>query len=388
MNTGDPRDRALDAMLGRRGPSGPATAQCLDAETLAAYAEGGLSEPARADAEAHMGNCARCQSVMAAIVTSAGEVEQAPAQAPGRSWWPFDLRWLMPLAGAAAALVLWMVVPASGPSWRAVRSRRARVSRIEPAPTRSSPRLRGPHGMSRRLRLLRHPTALRQWRPFPPRLEPPRKRRPRRLPVGWPRGRIDGRARWRTLPSHVNEERRRQEADQLAKVEDRATPAAGLTSAAPAAPRESRGDEANRPASAPPPAAIEAFGTTDLRRSAPAGARTELRSLDPAVRWRLAEPGIIERSTNAGASWDWFDTGVRMPLSAGACPSASACWVVGNAGLVLLTTDARTWRPLTPPSSEDLVAVDATDAAAAVVRAAGGQRFRTTDAGATWTRVP
>ena len=43
MNTGDPRDRALDAMLGRRVPSGPATAQCLDAETLAAYAEGGLS---------------------------------------------------------------------------------------------------------------------------------------------------------------------------------------------------------------------------------------------------------------------------------------------------------------------------------------------------------
>ena len=195
MNTGDPRDRALDAMLGRRVPSGPATAQCLDAETLAAYAEGGLSDPARADAEAHMDNCARCQTVMAAIVTSAGEIGQAPAQALGRSWWPFDLRWLMPLAGAAAAVVLWMVVPAIGPE-----PARARLE--DPArPDTMSPRLRGPHGMSRRLRLLRHPTARRQWRPFPPCLEPPRKRRPRRLPVGWPRGRIDGRARWRTLPS-------------------------------------------------------------------------------------------------------------------------------------------------------------------------------------------
>ena len=121
MSSTDPRDRALEAMLGKRGRSRPAAADCLDAETLAAYAEGGLSDQQRAEAEGHMAGCARCQMVMAAIVKSAGDVERAPASVPGRSWWPLDLRWLMPLAGAAAAALLWMVVPAGGPERQSAR---------------------------------------------------------------------------------------------------------------------------------------------------------------------------------------------------------------------------------------------------------------------------
>ena len=231
MNTGDPRDRALDAMLGRRGPSGPVTAQCLDAETLAAYAEGGLTEPARADAEAHLGNCARCQSVMAAIVTSAGEVEQAPAGAPGRSWWPFDLRWLMPLAGAAAALVLWMVVPASGPEpARARLEDRTRPDTIEPAPqgpprsVEASPFVAPPDNAAPVATVPASPRAAEKETTSEAgsglAARPQDRRENTTAEAGQP----------------INEERRRQEADQLAKVEDRATPAAGLTSAAPAAP--------------------------------------------------------------------------------------------------------------------------------------------------------
>ena len=185
---------------------------------------------------------------------------------------------------------------------------------------------------------------------------------------------------------------RRAEADQLAKVEDRAAPKAGVTPATPPALQESVVvAEANRPAAAAPAPAppTQAFGTTAAtRQSSAAGARTDLRSLDPAVRWRLAEPGIVERSTNEGATWQRLDTGVRTPLRAGDCPSASTCWVVGDAGVVLLTTDAQQWRQVTPPSAEDLVAVDAADAGAAVVRAANGRSFRTTDGGTRWTSVP
>jgi hypothetical protein len=162
----------------------------------------------------------------------------------------------------------------------------------------------------------------------------------------------------------ANEAPRRAEADRLAKAEAPTEPVAGVTPAA-------------------PPAA-QALGRADL---APSDV-PELRSLDPGVRWRLAEPGIVERSTNGGASWERLDTGVRIPFRAGACPSASACWIIGDAGVVLLTTDAKTWRRLTSPSPEDLVAVDAADATAAVVRAASGLRFRTLDGGGTWTRVP
>ena len=318
---------------------------------------------------------------MAAIVTSAGEIGQAPAQALGRSWWPFDLRWLMPLAGAAAAVVLWMVVPAIGPE-----PARARLE-DRPAPTPSSPRLRGPHGMSRRLRLLRHPTARRQWRPFPPRLEPPRKRRASEAAGGLAARQDRREGTLADAAQPVNEERRRQEADQLAKVEDRSTPAAGLTSAAPAAPRESRGDEANRPAPDP------SGGHRGLRHDGPAPVGANWCPDGTA----LARPRRALAPRRARHHRAQHERGRVLGLVRHRRPDAAQrrCLSVGVGVLGrwerrpgLLTTDARTWRPLTPPSSEDLVAVDATDAAAAVVRAAGGQRFRTTDAGATLDARP
>ena len=46
MTTDDPRDRALDTLLGRR-PEAAASADCLDAETMAAWADGGLERSRR-----------------------------------------------------------------------------------------------------------------------------------------------------------------------------------------------------------------------------------------------------------------------------------------------------------------------------------------------------
>jgi hypothetical protein len=372
-------------MLGKRRRSRPAAADCLDAETLAAYAEGGLSDQQRAEAEGHMTGCARCQMVMAAIVKSAGDVERAPVSVPGRSWWPLDLRWLMPLAGAAAAALLWMVVPAGGPERQSAQLEdRARPDGSKPS--QSAARVAesaepSPLVVAPAPSLSAVPRAVEEKAAKPESFSP--------LAV-----------REQQLERQLAEQAerknlavRRGEADQLAKKEERAAPEAGVTPATPPARQESVVvAEANRPAAAatapaPPP---QALGTTaDTRRSSSAaGARTDLRSLDPAVRWRLAEPGIVERSRNEGATWERLDTGVRTLLRAGDCPSASTCWVVGDAGVVLLTTDAQQWRQVTPPSPEDLVAVDAADAGAAVVRAANGRSFRTTDGGTRWTSVP
>src|SRR5712692_3582980 len=44
------------------------TSACLDAETIAAWADGGLSRRDRAAAEAHAAECPRCQAVVAALV--------------------------------------------------------------------------------------------------------------------------------------------------------------------------------------------------------------------------------------------------------------------------------------------------------------------------------
>ena len=107
MSTPQSRDRALEQLLRRRTPAASAvTPACADSETLAAWIDGGLDAQAMAETELHLSNCARCQAMLAAIVRSEPD---APAVLP---WWSrMHLRWLVPLTAAAAATVLWMVVP-------------------------------------------------------------------------------------------------------------------------------------------------------------------------------------------------------------------------------------------------------------------------------------
>jgi photosystem II stability/assembly factor-like uncharacterized protein len=76
---------------------------------------------------------------------------------------------------------------------------------------------------------------------------------------------------------------------------------------------------------------------------------------------------------------------VTTPLNAGSSPSTNVCWIVGRLGVVLLTTDGRTWRGITFPVMTDLSSVTATDARNATVVTADGQAFTTVDGGMTWT---
>jgi Putative zinc-finger len=97
-------DRLLPATLAARdaAPDGG----CLDAETLAAWADGALNASDRANAEAHAADCARCRSLLAAMVRT-----EPPATAAES---PFRLRarwWLLATLPAAAALVVWFAVP-------------------------------------------------------------------------------------------------------------------------------------------------------------------------------------------------------------------------------------------------------------------------------------
>ena len=103
------RDRTIEHMLGdaleRHAASAPSDA-CLDAETAAAWADGALSDVDRRRVEGHAASCARCQALVAALVRT--------SPAPVRSSW-FRLpriAWLAPLTAAAAALIVWAIVPA------------------------------------------------------------------------------------------------------------------------------------------------------------------------------------------------------------------------------------------------------------------------------------
>jgi hypothetical protein len=98
------QDRWLKA--GLRQPPAPASADCLDAETLAAFADGGLNAQASAAVELHASSCTRCTAVLAAMERS------APARAATHAWTPARvMRWLIPLTAAATAVAIWVAVP-------------------------------------------------------------------------------------------------------------------------------------------------------------------------------------------------------------------------------------------------------------------------------------
>jgi hypothetical protein len=113
----------------------------------------------------------------------------------------------------------------------------------------------------------------------------------------------------------------------------------------------------------------------------------DILSPDPMVRWRIAG-STVQRSTDSGVRWELQPTGTTAELTAGSALSASTIWIVGRDGVVLLSTDGRTWRRVPFPEITDLSVVRARDARSVSVKTADGRSFSTTDAGATWDPRP
>jgi hypothetical protein len=105
------------------------------------------------------------------------------------------------------------------------------------------------------------------------------------------------------------------------------------------------------------------------------------------VRWRLrgSSTAAVERSIDGGTTWLPVPIPVTPLLAGGSAPANTVCWLAGRAGTVLLSTDGTTFRQVTKPADADLVSVRATDARSATVRTADGRTFTTTDGGLTWT---
>jgi hypothetical protein len=105
---------------------------------------------------------------------------------------------------------------------------------------------------------------------------------------------------------------------------------------------------------------------------------------DPAILWRFAGSGFVERSKDGGATWQGEEPSAGGQLVAGAAPSVNVCWIVGREGVILLTKDAKNWKRIPPPVNTDFIGVTAESAASATVTAADGRKFATKDGGKKW----
>jgi hypothetical protein len=155
---------------------------------------------------------------------------------------------------------------------------------------------------------------------------------------------------------------------------------------------KSVGGATSRPAPQEQPAtgAVAGLRESSAMRMANARSSVTVSVPDSAVLWRVTSAGLIERSTDAGATWALQVSGVVADLLAGSAPSVKVCWIVGRSGTILRTTDGGAhWLKVSSPINDDLAAVFAVDAQQATVSAASSNKtYKTLDAGQTWTPVP
>ena len=350
------RDATLDRLLTGRAARGSAdpTPACLDANTLAAWADDALSAGEMAAAEAHAADCARCQAMLSAMAKTA---PVAPAAA-ATSWWMPSLRWLVPLTAAAAAVLVWTIVP--GPNGGSVNVRQVSQN-AEPTSQLSSP----PSPSEK-------PPATDSYARVPSVTATPR-REPQTLAEK--KDEVDRKAQASADTSALADASERN-ADLSRRSADPSRRSAEGAKA------EVRLDRARAAAEAAPSAQSMAktysFGAPE----------NIIVSSNPASRWRILQGGAVQRSADGGATWQTQNTGVSDTLSGGSSPSPSVCWLVGPKGIVLRTTDGRSWTRVPFPEAVPLSSVRATDDQTATVTTEDGRQFVTEDGGRTWTRKP
>jgi Photosynthesis system II assembly factor YCF48 len=431
----DERDRSIEVLLRQRrqDDAGVRTSeQCVDAEVLAAWMDGSLSGSALADAEKHAAGCARCQALLVSMA-------KTTPQTHGLPWWrTVTARWLVPVAAIATALVVWVAVEQGPREAAAPQAQSPAVSPeasqaavpVEPqvppqnAQQMADARSRGP---AEEMKKQRAAGAAGSVSTSAPLTERENASRPQRLDA---------------LNKTADAISQQPQADRAKDAAARPLPSpAGPPSVSTPPPTAGQPAPSPPPPPAPAPATPVAAARPESQPAAPvvdqqsrtppaltglnesvavnsesaskqvtagqrgAGARaafaaTDIRSPQPDYRWRIVPPSGIQRSTDGGATWTTVDPVPprsaearlaldslvsSMALTTGSSPSRDVCWIVGRAGIVLLTTDGATWQRRPIPEAADLTAVRAVDAKSATVTTVDGRQFVTTDGGVTWT---
>ena len=416
------------------------TPSCVDAERLAAWSSGTLSAADAAAVEGHLSNCARCQAMLAVFT----RIEPAPAVVVP-FWQGWAARVLVPIAGAAAAVLIWVAWPTSDTS-DATRPPAQTLARSESAaaPTAlTSPPPAVETSLDRRAAGQQGEAAT------APGLAPPAGRTG--FATSEPSATL---AQSKAFADSANMAKRGS-LPQPVRPSPMPTPASTAPpvlaptpmvtptpiAVARATPKPDLPPPAVPATMPPPPAAtptglpqssiglatgavrqsaaetqtaaavvVAEFGVPNLaesglttstatrgaaggRSAGGAGGRGGGRggataiAISTPVRYRILAAGIVERSETGGASWERIVIDPPAVITAGVAPSPTVCWLIGRGGVILLATDGVRFTRVRFPETSDLTSIRAADARTATVTTSDGRTFATADGGTTWTPV-
>lgn len=397
----------------------PASPACVDTETLAAWASGSLSAAEVARVEGHVADCVRCQTIAAALATmeqdagasstAAPDVDGAARGVPAAATTGGPtVRWLAPLAAAAAIALIWIALPdrradqTSNEATTVARTERAddrdaapefgetlteRPGELDATPG-TPPNADGDFPETRESALAaRTPQAVPDDGLVAG--EPPAAPAPAAGPAAEPPPAAEattaladnasleteslatqtGAEAARALPAPVEEQaaaRMQQTAGRTGAGRGAAValrPEGGrqndfIVVVAEGEERQERLDRAR------PGAALPATPTTS-------------------VQWRV-RAGTVARSLDGGSTWTSVSAPAGVVLTAGSAPSPTVCWLVGAEGVVLRATNGVDFVSVNSPVAADLIAIQATTASEARITTSTGAVYATTDGGASW----
>ena len=411
----DDRERSFENALARHlRPAGPSGA-CSDAETLAAYHEQSLAPEVTASLKTHVGECARCQQILAHLqatdeIPLASDIAQPQAAAaetgvrviPARKQTVW--RWAAPAGALAAGLLVWLTVHESNSGRFATAPSRsdakptetatAQPSSAPPLPppsleaTTNSARLsadavspsdtaRAP--FSKIARAPQQPQSRGKEKDF----ESTRKQSP--SAAGVPGGFAGGAAKLVTPSAPVLEPTPPRSVTQPVAVEP--GPAAEPTHQAARgelAKTESEAKSADDKRDAPYSSALP---MPAVAGAAPAPAPAPIPQQSQTVEVIAESSATATPPTHGRKAAQLLLTSGGAPVTVSA-PDGRASWRIGPAGVILFSADAgKTWLVQPSGTITDLLAGSASSAKVCWIVGRSGTILRTTDKGKHWQKL-
>ena len=282
----------------------------VEPDVLAAWSEGTLPSSDARQVEAHLADCATCQEMLAvfartepphAVSSGVGSVLSglssvvsgfltavASAKAVSRTSW----RWAAPLAAAATVAAIWVAIPED-----------ERTAQLNPtaAPGLSEPAAAPLESVS-----------------------------------------VDAAA-----PTRAQESKARRDAPVSSLADQTAPEARAATVDQLSSRRELEAKERDQDLKAEAAAPAPAAAAAQAAARAPA-APAEVISPDPQVRWRIVPTGRLERSTNAGKTWEAVTLPQPVTVTAVSAPSATTAIVTADGRQFRTDDQGKSWNPVQP----------------------------------------